>query len=579
MVQAIIKLLRLRLRLWWNSIKHSSWQRKFGLSMAGLGALAFAGFLIFISWGLLRFLNNPRVVEAVAGAGVEAGIGDLVNQLPVFLSAGVFIVGLFTSFGILLQSLYLSGDMEFLLGAPIPSRAVFLSKLVQSVFPNLVLLGVLSGPALVGLGLSQGYNLLYFVLVPVVLTLLVLLGAGVSSLLVMGVVRFVAPQRAAEVLGVVVGLTVLIWSQGGQFISDVDFSGSAARLAGITGALGGFVNIWNPLTWPGRGLSGIGQGNWVSGFGFMTLTLALTVGLFSITLMMAERLYFSGWARVQVGNQGRIKRRRARRGQERESAGLFVRFAGLLPPPARAIMRKDARLYRRDLRILSRLITPILLAVFFTVSWLRGVRSDISLPGQVQGLVRWGSLGIAEYMGWFFALQLGMSGFSIEGRQWWIVKTSPIQPRNLLLGKYLVAFIPSVGLGVVYLLIASLIYGTTSGLLLYQMLVLGLMIASLASLTLAFGIWFGRFDWTNTNELNSGAAGCLAVIGTGVFTGVAGAVFVGFPILADFLVLPRVIGFGVGFGVGLVVCLLVGILPLRLARRQLPWLGEDSGND
>ena len=57
-------------------------------------------------------------------------IGDIDNKLPVFISAGVVIAGLFTSFVVFLLSLYLSGDMEFLLGASILRRVAYLSKLV-----------------------------------------------------------------------------------------------------------------------------------------------------------------------------------------------------------------------------------------------------------------------------------------------------------------------------------------------------------------------------------------------------------------------------------------------------------------
>ena len=72
-------------------------------------------------------------------------------SVRMLFSMGAFIVGLFANFGVLLQGLYLSGDMEFLLTAPLPARAVFLSKLIQAILPNLLLLGLISTPAMVGL--------------------------------------------------------------------------------------------------------------------------------------------------------------------------------------------------------------------------------------------------------------------------------------------------------------------------------------------------------------------------------------------------------------------------------------------
>ncbi|MFQ5615991.1 MAG: hypothetical protein ACE5GO_05985 [Anaerolineales bacterium] len=578
-MSAILKLLRLRVRLWWNTIKHGSWGRKIGLAIALMGMIGIAFFLAFASWWTLRILSNPNVTAAMEEAGFEGALGGLLDQLPIFFSAGAFILGVLANFGILLQGLYLSGDMEFLLAAPLPARSVFLSKLVQAVFPNLVLLGLISGPALFGLGLAQGYNILYFLLVPVVLTLLVVCGAGLSSLLIMAVVRVVSPRRAAEVLGLVGGLAAFICSQSGQFSSSFkNISVSSEQLSGIAGVVGVVTKAWNPLTWPGRGLSAIGQGRWLAGLGFTGLTLVVTLGLFAITLTTAERLYFSGWARVQVG--GRRKRRRKKRCSQdtargaRPALGVGARLGGLLPTPVRAVILKDARLYRRDIRNLSQLIFPIILAVVWTISLLRE-GGDKGVPVQVRSIIfSMGSLGIALFMGWMFVMRFGMGGFSMEGRQWWIVKIAPIRPAHLVLAKYLVVLLPSSGLGVVYLLAAALIQGVSPGVLLYQITALVMIVAAQSSLALAFGIWGARFDWTNPNEITGGMAGCFGSFAGMTFMEIAAGVIIGLPLLTEEFNLPRIAGFGGGLLLGLVLCLGVGIIPLWFAVRKLPHLGE-----
>ncbi|NJN43831.1 MAG: hypothetical protein HC806_03215 [Anaerolineae bacterium] len=306
MYQSILKLLRLRLRLWWNSIKHRPMRQKIGLAFAGFGMLVFAAFLVFISWGILQFFSNPRIQTALTDAGVGNTLGDLLTQLPVILSIGAFVIGLFANFGVLLQGLYLSGDMEFLLTAPLPARAVFLSKLVQAILPNLLLIGLVSAPALIGLGLAQGYTLLYYVLVPIILSVLVILGAGLSSILVMLIVRVVNPRRAAEVLGLVGGLTAFICSQSGQLAGSFgDVELPTEQIADAASAYSSFATPWNPLAWPGMGLIAIGQGDWLTGLGFSLITLVLTLSLFAVTLTFAERMYFSGWARVQVGTKNK----------------------------------------------------------------------------------------------------------------------------------------------------------------------------------------------------------------------------------------------------------------------------------
>ncbi len=87
------------------------------------------------------------------------------QSVPVLVFAALFLGILFSSFGVLLQALYLSGDMDFLLTSPVPIRAVFVTKLLQAVLPNFGLIALFGLPVLFGLGLSGHYNILYYPLV------------------------------------------------------------------------------------------------------------------------------------------------------------------------------------------------------------------------------------------------------------------------------------------------------------------------------------------------------------------------------------------------------------------------------
>jgi ABC-2 type transport system permease protein len=579
MLPSIVKLLRLRVRLAWNTFKHRRLGQKIGYLLALFGMLAFAAFLIFLSWGILQFFSNPRMQREFAELGMGEAFRNVLVQLPVLFCAGAFVVGLFANFGVLLQGLYLSGDMEFLLTAPVPARSVFLSKLIQAILPNLLLLALVSGPALIGLGLAQAYTIPYFVLVPVILSLLVVLGAGLSSILVMLVVRLVNPRRAAEVLGLVGGLTAFICSQSGQLAGRFDgVDVSTDQLAGMAETVGVFAAAWNPLAWPGLGLTHIGQGDWALGLGFTGLTLIVTAGLFAVTLTVAERMYFSGWSRVQLGTKEK-KRKPALKPETSAEPGARSRpgagrwFANLFPAPAWAIILKDARLYRRDIRNLSNLIFPIILAVIWTISIFRE-RDEI--PSSAQTFFDSSSLGIGIFMAMMFVMRFGFGGFSLEGKQWWILKTSPVHPLHLVLAKYTVALLPPSVFGVVYLLVAAFFRRITLPLLAYQIAAELIVVAGMAALTLSFGIWGARFDWTNPSEVSGGAVGCLGGMLTFGFVGLAGGVFIGLPILAEMFQFPWIAGYGSALFLGVLLSGLGGGLPLVFAARRIPRLGEEN---
>ena len=161
--RSVWKLLRLRLKIFISSFQRAKLRRKIGiivLALLALGALAFA---FVLSWLILRFMRSPQLLQYLGDAS------SLLESVPVIVVSAAFFGILLTSFGVLLQALYLAGDMDFLLSAPVPIRAVFISKLLQAILPNFGLVVLFGLPVLYGLGASRGYNLLYFPLVLIVL--------------------------------------------------------------------------------------------------------------------------------------------------------------------------------------------------------------------------------------------------------------------------------------------------------------------------------------------------------------------------------------------------------------------------
>ena len=177
---------------------------------AAFGLTALAAFLVFVSWGILSLLRRPEVAQFVTP--------DLIRSMPVFFTSATFLAGLLTNFGVLLQSLYLAATWSSCWPRPSRTRAVFVTKLVQAVLPNFLFMCLFNLPALIGLGIAQGYNVTYFVMLPVTLVLLMLAGAGIAAMAVMVVVRLVPARRVAEVLGLVGGVTSILCSQSSQLM-------------------------------------------------------------------------------------------------------------------------------------------------------------------------------------------------------------------------------------------------------------------------------------------------------------------------------------------------------------------------
>lgn len=120
-----------------------------------------------------------------------------------------------------------------------------------------------------------------------------------------------------------------------------------------------------------------------------------------------------------------------------------------------AIVQKDFLTLRRDLRNLSQLISPLILGVIYTLSMLRGGSTPPAGQGDaptwfmdlLRIMLSYSSVGMSLFVGWMILSRLAGMGFSQEGKNYWMLKVSPVRVGHLLMAKFLVAYLPALGLG------------------------------------------------------------------------------------------------------------------------------------
>jgi hypothetical protein len=583
---SIWKLIRLRLLLNWNAFKHARTRRKVVTIVLVILALAFTGFIFFLSWLLLGFLRSAKLTQYV---GFD--VAPFLQSVPVLVFALIFLGILFSSFGVLLQALYLSGDMDFLLTSPVPIRAVFVTKLLQAVLPSFGLAALFGLPVLYGLGLSGHYNFLYYPLVLLTMVALTLAAAGISALLVMLVARLVPPRRVAEVLGFLTATLSILCSQSGNLYNtlgrNVTISGS--QVNGAFALLMRFNTPWNPLDWAGAGLVALGEGRWLPGFGLVALTLGLAALAFSFALATSERWYYSGWAGMQVVTYKKKSTRPARvKTATAQPESGAVSLAGaqmrrLLPAPILAVIQKDFLLMRRDIRNMSQLVTPLIFGIFYTVMFLRPGNAMFpdspDMPGifsTISHLIAsYGNIGMSLFVGWMLLSRLAGMAFSAEGRNYWMLKASPLRPAQLLTAKFLVAYLPTLALGVVFMVAVSILQKASMAMFLYGLLATSLCQAGMTGILLAFGVGGANFNWTDPRRMNAGAIGCLGQALAGLFLPIAFGFFVGPLLLVGIFNWPQVYGYLAGALAGVAVSATGALLPPWLVQKRVERLNED----
>ncbi|MGA9398543.1 MAG: hypothetical protein WBV22_09835, partial [Anaerolineaceae bacterium] len=408
----VAKLIRLRWLIFINGFKRAKPLRKFltvFLGLLGLGASLGA---YILTANFLKLLNSPAMSES----GVNPGA--LMDALPSLLISGVFLAILLTSFWVLVQALYLARDMDFLLAAPIPIRAVFLTKLVDAILPNLALVLLIGLPVFFSLGFTSGYHFLYYPLVILVLSFLSLTAAGISSLVVMAVVRIAPAKRVSEVLAFVMTILFVIGSNWTNLIGGKLETTTPDQISKGIETVSRFNNTWSPLAWVGHGLVDIGEGRWLTGIIYISLTLVLSGGVFWLALNTSERLYHTGWASLQISTQ-RVKTRQVsyRRRTRSTKTGFIQR---LVPLAVRAIMIKDFMVWRRDLRNVSQVIAAIIAGIVFGVMVIRTGGEPPAGKGEAPSIfmdifrsaLAYASMAISFLVGWMLIARLALVAFS-----------------------------------------------------------------------------------------------------------------------------------------------------------------------
>lgn len=572
---AVWKLLLLRLRITWNSFRHAKLSNKIGIIFITLMLLGFGYFIFSMSNLLLRLVRSPEFVQ-YAGMNLQAFLASI----PALTLTTLFIGTLITSFGVLLQALYLSGDMDFLLATPVPIRAVFVAKLLQAILPNFAFISLFGLPLLFGLGASSGYHFLYYPLVIVAMIVLVLAAAGLSSLLVMLVVRVLPPRRAAEILGFAGAIIGFMCGQSGNLANSLgeDIQISGTRLTGILLLAN---TRWLPLNWAGQGLVALGEGHWLTGALLLGGTLGFTSVAFGFALATAERWYYSGWAGMQIVT--RKKMTRSARPASPTAAGIGHGLARLLPKPVLAIVQKDFLTLTRDLRNLSQLVTPVIFGVMYTFIMLRNGGEPPAGRGEAPDwfmesfrlVLAYGNVGMSLLVGWMLLSRLSGMGFSQEGRNYWMLKASPIRTSHLLASKFIVAYLPTLGLGFVFLTIISIVQGLSLLEFSYSLLAIIMCLAGMNGILLSFGVAGANFTWDDPRKMNAGVIGCFGQILTMLYLPLSFGLFIAPLGFAKFLNYPIAYGylFGLIFGTG--IALGFALIPLWLVRKRVERLAEE----
>jgi hypothetical protein len=406
-------LLRQRVRSAWNRATRGPHRLRQSTGTVVTFVFTF-GFVIVAGINAGSLLNGVSRTDPAAA----------VQGLPVLL-VGVTVLTLVTSLSSAFHHLFLAGDLELLIAAPIAPRSLFVLKVLEIWRDSLHII-LFQAAALIGFGQSLHLPASYFVAAAFVGLLLTLAGSAVGATLTLALARV---RFGESVLGLSRLLAILLFLPVGALgVPSFGLGGrnrtslllSPRGVGAVTDQLRDFGDppTWAPTTWAAHVLLGDDMA-WLSA----ALLVATTIVVFVALQTAFASLYHGGWERVRFLEPAQVSSRRR--------FGIRVPLDALPHTPIAGILLKDWRTIVRDPRWRTGTLVSLIAL---------GLPAMLIFAGdplaRADHLVRfWIGMVPVPYLAFLIGSQQGASTLAYEGRNVALLRAAPLGMGRVMVAK------------------------------------------------------------------------------------------------------------------------------------------------
>jgi ABC-2 type transport system permease protein len=282
--------------------------------------------------------------------------------------------------------------------------------------------------------------------------------------------------------------------------------------------------------------------------------------------LVHRRLYISGHTRSQEGGDVR--------GAERKQAAWITLLLSPLRPSQRELLLKDLRVFFRDSTQWGQLILiAVLLVVYlFNISALP-LNTGERLPLYVTVMVIFLNLGLTGFVLASIAVRFIFPAVSLEGRQLWLLRSSPLDLRGLLWSKYWTGTGPLLVLSVILIVLTSTSLKAPPAVMAMSIGTIVSLTLALGAIALGYGAVYPQFETENVAQIPTSFGGLVCMMTIVGLLGLIIAIEAG-PV-SEYIRLqqaglpggaPAIFA---GLAAVIVVCGVATVLPLRVAMRKL----------
>ncbi|HEV8357674.1 MAG TPA: hypothetical protein VGQ17_13055 [Gemmatimonadales bacterium] len=431
-----------------------------------------------------------------------------VEEIGPLLAGKMLAVALLSFAGILLLSnvvtalstFFLAKDLDMLVAAPVDWIAIYIAKLTETLAHSSWMVGLMVVPILTAYGIVFGGGLLFPLVALAILLPFFLLPTVAGSAITLVLVNVFPARRARDLLGL-----VTVAAAGGLVLAlRLIRPERLTRPEGFRNLLD-FISVLRtpshplmPSEWASTALM-----NWLLQVRdpLPLLLLWTTAGAFVVAGAALHRmLYAPGFTRSQEGANGAIGRPAWQRRAER--------LLSWLPVTRREFVLKDLRVFFRDASQWSQLILLALLLLVYVVN-IRALPlyTGERIPYVLVTLVVFLNQGLGGFVLSAIAARFIFPSISLEGRQLWLLRSSPLDLRAMLWSKYWVGTLPLLCLALIIGIVTNRILQAPPFMMLLSIVTTVCFTLAVGALALGFGVLYPQFESENAAQIPTSFGG------------------------------------------------------------------------
>jgi ABC-2 type transport system permease protein len=431
-----------------------------------------------------------------------ADIGDLLagKVLGIILLA-LHSILLLSNIITALSTYFLAKDLDLLVASPVTGVRFYLAKLSETVVHSSWMVALLALPIFTAYGIVYSGGPLFPLVAIAAFVPFLLLPAVIGTIFTVLLVNVFPARRTRELLGLI-GLGALVsavimlrFMRPEQLARPEGFSNFVDYLAELRTP----TNPLLPSEWTAEMIM-----NWLTNVADpapVALLWGTALALVAIGALIHQRLYHDGFSKAQEGAQRKV--RRALRGP-------LGRALQSVPAAKREFIFKDLRLFFRDNTQWSQLILlgVLLLIYIFNIKSLP-IHSGERIPFSLVIIISFLNLGLAGFVLAAVAARFIFPAVSLEGRQMWLLRSSPLDAGAMLWSKYWTGTIPLLILALIITVLTNWLL--QAGIFMMAVSVGTIMLYTLAvcSLALTFGVFYPQFGTENAAQIPTSFGGVI----------------------------------------------------------------------